>query len=113
VEEEEHDDDDDDDDDEGCIGEEEAHADHANEEVDEDLLYKAHRVLYVVPASTPNSAFGPQSLFICSLWFSEQTTIISKSSVLWDVTTRRYIPEDRTLHNRRCENLGSSRPLFP
>jgi hypothetical protein len=30
-----------------------------------------------------------------------------KSSVLWDITTLCYIPEDRALHNRRCENLKS------
>jgi hypothetical protein len=27
--------------------------------------------------------------------------------------TRRYIPEDRTLHNHRCENLTSYTALYP
>jgi hypothetical protein len=26
-------------------------------------------------------------------------------------STRRYIPEDRTLHNHRCENLISYKPI--
>jgi hypothetical protein len=29
----------------------------------------------------------------------------SETSVDFQRTTRRYIPEDRTLHNHRCENL--------
>jgi hypothetical protein len=28
-------------------------------------------------------------------------------------TTRRYIPEDGTFHNHRCENLKSSRKSVP
>jgi hypothetical protein len=28
-------------------------------------------------------------------------------------TTQRYIPEDRTLHNHRCENLKSYMLTFP
>jgi hypothetical protein len=31
----------------------------------------------------------------------------SETSVDSQQTTRRYIPEDGTLHNRRCENLKS------
>jgi hypothetical protein len=31
----------------------------------------------------------------------------SEMSVDIQRTTRRYIPEDGTLHNHRCENLGS------
>jgi hypothetical protein len=31
----------------------------------------------------------------------------SETSVDFQRTTRRYIPEDSTLHNHRCENLKS------
>jgi hypothetical protein len=31
----------------------------------------------------------------------------SETSVNFNVTTRRYIPEDSKLHTRRCENLKS------
>jgi hypothetical protein len=34
-------------------------------------------------------------------------TCSSEKSVDFQQTTRRYIPEDRTLHNHRCENLKS------
>jgi hypothetical protein len=33
-------------------------------------------------------------------------------SVDFQRTTRRYIPENRTLHNHLCENLKSYKPLF-
>jgi hypothetical protein len=36
-----------------------------------------------------------------------ETTSSSETSVYYQRTTRRYIPEDRTLHNLRCENLKS------
>jgi hypothetical protein len=32
----------------------------------------------------------------------------SETSVVFQLSTRRYIPEDRTLHNHRCENLKFS-----
>jgi hypothetical protein len=32
----------------------------------------------------------------------------SETSIVFQRTIRRYIPEDRTLHNHRCENLKSS-----
>jgi hypothetical protein len=34
-----------------------------------------------------------------------ETTRFSETSVDFQRTTRRYIPEDRTLHDRRCGNL--------
>jgi hypothetical protein len=34
-----------------------------------------------------------------------EATCSSQTSVDFQRTTRRYIPEDRTLHNHRCENL--------
>jgi hypothetical protein len=37
----------------------------------------------------------------------------SATSVQIQRTTRRYIPEDRTLHNHRCENLRSYTALYP
>jgi hypothetical protein len=33
---------------------------------------------------------------------------ICSSETSVDLTTRRYIPDDRTLHNPRCDNLKSS-----
>jgi hypothetical protein len=32
----------------------------------------------------------------------------SETTVEFQRTTRRYIPEDSTLHNHRCENLKSN-----
>jgi hypothetical protein len=40
-------------------------------------------------------------------WSSMLTTCSSETSVDFQRTTRRYIPEDRTLHNHRCENIRS------
>jgi hypothetical protein len=36
----------------------------------------------------------------------------SETSVDFQQTSRRYIPEDSTLHNHRCENLKSYMNLF-
>jgi hypothetical protein len=36
-----------------------------------------------------------------------EATCFSEMSVDFKRTTRRYIPEDRNLHNHRCENLKS------
>jgi hypothetical protein len=36
----------------------------------------------------------------------------SETSVDFQRTTRRYIPQDRTLHNHRCENLKSYTVIF-
>jgi hypothetical protein len=36
-----------------------------------------------------------------------ETICSSETSVVTQRTTRRYIPEDGTLHNHRCENLKS------
>jgi hypothetical protein len=36
-----------------------------------------------------------------------EATCSSETSAGFKRTTRRYIPEDRTLHNHRSENLGS------
>jgi hypothetical protein len=37
----------------------------------------------------------------------------SETSVDTQQATRRYIPEDGTLHNHRCENLKIFRLIFP
>jgi hypothetical protein len=37
-----------------------------------------------------------------------EATCSSETSVDFERTTRRYIPEDKTLHNHRCENLVST-----
>jgi hypothetical protein len=36
-----------------------------------------------------------------------EATCFSETSADFQWTTRRYIPEDRGLHNQRCENLKS------
>jgi hypothetical protein len=36
-----------------------------------------------------------------------EVTYSSETSVDFQRTTRRYIPEERTLHNHRCENLNN------
>jgi hypothetical protein len=49
--------------------------------------------------------------FVMVSWLSYSLTLKmelmcpSETSVLLQQTTRCYIPEDRTLHNHRCENL--------
>jgi hypothetical protein len=41
-----------------------------------------------------------------------EATCSSETSVDIQRTTRRYIPEDSTLNNHRCENLKSYKPLY-
>jgi hypothetical protein len=46
----------------------------------------------------------------CSAYFytlKMETICSSETSVDFERTTRRYIPDDSTLHNHRCENLKS------
>jgi hypothetical protein len=48
--------------------------------------------------------------FLAQLIFSaleKEAICSSETSVDSERTTRRYIPEDGTLHNHRCENLKS------
>jgi hypothetical protein len=55
-------------------------------------------------------AGGKQALVSCSAYSStlkKETICSSETSVDFQRTTRRYIPEDSTLHNHRCENLTS------
>jgi hypothetical protein len=50
------------------------------------------------------------TLVSCSAYYSTlkmEVACSSEMSVEFQLTTRRYIPEDRTLHNHRCENLKS------
>jgi hypothetical protein len=42
---------------------------------------------------------------IISSTLKMEATCSSETPVATQRTTRRYIPEDDTLHNRRCENL--------
>jgi hypothetical protein len=35
-----------------------------------------------------------------------EETLSSETSVDFQLSTRRYIPEDLTLHNQPCENLN-------
>jgi hypothetical protein len=39
--------------------------------------------------------------------FIQEATCPSETSVDFQRTTGRYIPEDRTLHSHLCENLNS------
>jgi hypothetical protein len=41
-----------------------------------------------------------------------EATCSSETFVDFQQTTRRYIPEDKTLHNHRCENLNSSNGIY-
>jgi hypothetical protein len=50
------------------------------------------------------------TLFSCSFYSSAlkmEAMCSSETSVGFQQTTRRYIPEDNILHNHRCENLKS------
>jgi hypothetical protein len=47
-------------------------------------LPEAQRLLYVPPGLTfTNSKFCPHSVFVCFVWISEQTAIISLYSINW------------------------------
>jgi hypothetical protein len=48
-----------------------------------------------------------ESVFVVEEEQDEQDTSVKWSGNQGLPTTRRYIPEDRTLHNRRSENLKS------
>jgi hypothetical protein len=43
------------------------------------------------------------------LWIMKRDSYHNRMESInfWDVTTRRHIPEDDTLHNHRCKNLKS------
>jgi hypothetical protein len=47
--------------------------------------------------------------FLLGLFLTLKMEVIyaSETSIDFQLTTRPYIPEDRTLHNHRCENLNS------
>jgi hypothetical protein len=46
------------------------------------------------------------------LIMKNEATCSSETAIDFQRTTRRYIPEDKTLHNHRCENLKSYMYLF-
>jgi hypothetical protein len=56
------------------------------------------------PSKNQREAGSKQSLFIVS---EDGGDIFHEMSVEFQQTTWRYIPENRTLHNHRCENLKS------
>jgi hypothetical protein len=43
----------------------------------------------------------------------EDGDMFDETSVNFQLTTRRYIPDDGPLHNHRCENLRSYTALYP
>jgi hypothetical protein len=47
------------------------------------------------------------SRLVCSSTLKCEAIFSSEMSVAFPRTTGRHIPEDRTLHNIRCENLKS------
>jgi hypothetical protein len=53
------------------------------------------------------SSFTLVSCWACSSTLKREAICSSETSVHFLRTTRRYIPEDRTRHNHRCENLKS------
>jgi hypothetical protein len=48
-----------------------------------------------------------RSAFLLGLFLDSEDTCSSETSVDFERTPRRYIPEDRTVYNQRCENLKS------
>jgi hypothetical protein len=46
-------------------------------------------------------------LLLVSLTLKMEEACPYNTAVDYQRTTQRYIPEDRTLHNHRCENLKS------
>jgi hypothetical protein len=63
---------------------------------------------------------GNQRVRVKSLSFSGLHGVISRkielfitTAVTASDTTRRYIPEDRTLHNHRCDSLRYYTALYP
>jgi hypothetical protein len=55
---------------------------------------------------------GSKFFLAYSSTFKMDAICSSETSVDFQRTTRRYIPEDGTLHNHRCENLKSYREFF-
>jgi hypothetical protein len=49
----------------------------------------------------------------CSWTLKMEAICSSETSVGTQLTTRRFIPEDLSLHNHRCENLKSYRRIVP
>jgi hypothetical protein len=46
-------------------------------------------------------------MFLKIIYFDVESARSSETSVVFQRTTRHYIPEDRTLHCHRCENVKS------
>jgi hypothetical protein len=62
-----------------------------------------------VPTTQPRGSVGPMHIDTSAVTSLAVRTKLKRSIIFWDMTpcrtTRRYIPEDYTLHNHRCENL--------
>jgi hypothetical protein len=59
---------------------------------------------------TINNSLTCFMLVSCLAYFSTlnmEASCSSETSVDFQLTKRRYIPENRTLHNHRCDNLKS------
>jgi hypothetical protein len=63
------------------------------------MCIKAEQRICLLPAS--------RRFLACSWNLKMQQTCSSETSLVFEGTTRRYIPEDRLIRNYRCENLNS------
>jgi hypothetical protein len=68
--------------------------------------YRPHLQGRIIPAVSLPPAFTLVSCFACYSTLNMQSTCSSEKSVDFQRTKRRYIPEDRTLHNHRCKVKG-------
>jgi hypothetical protein len=62
------------------------------------------------PAWSSSACYPLHAGILLGLFFDPEDVcdvLLPETSVELQRTTRRYIPEDRTLHNHRCENIKS------
>jgi hypothetical protein len=69
-------------------------------------------VLNCMETDLLTTCFMLVSCCVCSSTLTMEVTCSFEASVYFQRTTRRYIPEDRSIHNHRCENLKFCIVLF-